>query len=336
MAASTAAVVRGTLAGEASSAKAPDRGKVLTVAGPVEATELGVVLPHEHVLVDFVGAQEVRPGRYDSDEAFQVILPHLRRARQLGCRTLVECTPAYLGRDPRLLQRLAEASGLHLLTNTGYYGARGGKFLPPHAHQENADQLARRWLDEWREGIEGTGIRPGFIKIGVDAGRLTEVNRKLVQAAARTHLASGLTIAAHTGDGRAAQQQLDVVRNEGVAPSAWIWVHAQNERDLAIHRQLAEQGAWISLDGIAPATIERHVAMVRSLSQAGLLGQVLVSHDAGWYSVGEPRGGTYRGYETLFTDFLPALREAGFTEAQIEQLTVSNPARALTVAVRRA
>jgi Phosphotriesterase family len=207
--------------------------RVVTVRGPIAPEQMGRTLPHEPILVDFIGAARVSRDRYDAGEVFRAALPHLRRIRDQGIGTLVECTPAYLGRDVTLLRRLAEASGLHLVTNTGSYGANGGQHLPEHARTESADELAARWLREWREGIEGSGIRPGFIKIGTDAGPLPEVNRKLVRAAARSHLASGLTIAAHTGDGTAAMQELEILREEGVAPSAFIWVHAQNEPDTA-------------------------------------------------------------------------------------------------------
>ena len=84
-----------------------------TVTGPIEADRLGLTLMHEHVLVDFIGADQVGPGRYDADQAFATVLPHLKQVRTLGCDTLVECTPAYLGRDPVLLKRLSEASGIH-------------------------------------------------------------------------------------------------------------------------------------------------------------------------------------------------------------------------------
>ena len=307
---------------------------VMTVTGAISASQLGVTLPHEHVLVDFVGADKVSRERYDQNEAFKIILPHLKRVRELGCQSLAECTPAWLGRDPGLLRRLSEASGLQLLTNTGYYGASAGMFLPKHAFTEDADSLARRWLAEWNDGVDGTNIRPGFIKIGVDGGPLPEVNRKLVQAAARTHLKSGLTIAGHTGDGNAALEQLAILRQEGVDGSAWIWVHAQNEKDPAVHRQVAEQGAWVSLDGISPTSIDRHVEMVMNLKQAELLHRMLISHDAGWYSVGEPNGGTYRGYETLFAEFLPALQKAGLTDAEIKLLTVTSPAKAFSIGIR--
>ena len=312
-----------------------DEPRVMTVLGPIPPGEMGTTLPHEHVLVDFIGADKVDRGRYDADEVFKIALPHLRRIREQGVRTLVECTPAYLGRDPALLRRLAEASGLHLLTNTGYYGANGGKHLPPHARTEDADALAARWLREWHEGIEGTGIRPGFLKIGTDAGPLPEVNRKLLRAAARVHRQSGLTIAAHTGDGRAAIEQLDLLREEGVDASAFIWVHANAERDAALHAEAAERGAWVEFDGVGPKAIDPHVKLVLGMKGRGLLGRVLLSHDAGWYHVGEPGGGEFRPFDTLMADFVPALRKAGITEAEVHRLTVENPRDAFTIRVRR-
>jgi phosphotriesterase-related protein len=308
--------------------------RVMTVTGEMAADQLGRTLPHEHVLVDFVGAEQVSPDRYSAEEAFQVMLPYVKQAREAGCRTIAECTPAYLGRDPKLLRSLSKASGMRFLTNTGYYGARQGKFLPRHAHQESADELASRWIDEWLRGIEGTGIRPGFIKIGVDGGPLTEVNRKLVRAAARCHLETGLTIAGHTGDGKAALEQVALLREEGVSPSAWIWVHAQNERNAELHLQAARAGAWVEFDGVGPDSIDRHVDLVTTMRKAALLDHVLLSHDAGWYSVGEPRGGKVRGFDTLFTKFLPALREAGLSGTEVQQLVVTNPARAFTMGVR--
>src|SRR5690606_4127646 len=152
-------------------------------------------------------------------------------------------------RDPRLLARLSEVSGLHLLTNTGLYGARENRFLPDYAHSETAAQLADRWIAEARDGIDGidgTGIRPGFIKCGVDPdSTLSPLHRKLAAAAALTHRQTGLTIAIHTGRGPGLDQ-LAILQAHGVAASAFIWVHAQNALEDAL-LAAARQGAWISL-----------------------------------------------------------------------------------------
>ena len=312
----------------------PDVGRALTVAGPVPAAALRTTLAHEHVLVDFAGADKVSRDRYDADEAFARILPHLRAVRDAGCTTLVECTPAYLGRDPRLLLRLAEASGLTLLTNTGYYGANAGRHLPAHALDETAEQLAARWTAEFEDGIEGTGIRPGFIKSGVGKGLLSAVDRKLVRAAAIAHRRTGLTVYVHTGDGDGALDSIATLRAEGVAPDAYVWVHAQNEKDREVHIRAARAGAWVSFDGVSPDALDRHADAVVEMARRGCLQRLLVSQDSGWYRVGEPGGGAYRGHTFLFTAFLPALRQRGFTEDQVRTLLVTNPAEALTIRPR--
>jgi phosphotriesterase-related protein len=306
------------------------RRSIQTVAGAIEPSQLGLTLVHEHVLVDFIGAAEVSPARYDADIVFRRALPFLRQAKALGCATLVECTPAYLGRDARLLQRLAQASGLHVLSNTGYYGANKDKHLPPHAFTETPQQLAARWIRECEQGIDGTGIKPGFMKIGVDAGPLSEVDAKLVRAAALTHKATGLPIAAHTGNGIAAHEEIDILERDGVPLSSFIWVHAHSEPDGALHQKAATRGAWVEFDGLAPKSVDRHVALVLAMRAAGRLDRVLVSHDAGWYHVGEPDGGEFRAFDTLFTTFVPALKAAGLADADVQQLLVDNPRRALT------
>jgi phosphotriesterase-related protein len=295
----------------------------------VDAGELGTTLVHEHVLVDFVGADQAGRHRYDPEEAFRVALPHLVAVREKGARTLVECTPAYLGRDPALLKRLSEASGLHIVTNTGYYGAAQDKFVPAHAREESAERLAERWSAERRDGIEGTGIRPGFLKIGVDAGPLSPIDRKLVTAAALCHRSTGLRIHCHTGDGRAAMDILSVLDGLKVPAAAFVWVHAQNEKDRALHLRAARAGAWIELDGVSPESRDAHVTAVVDLARAGQLERVLVSQDAGWYRVGEPGGGRFRGYTEIFDGFLPALRRAGLGEDEVHTLLVTNPARLL-------
>jgi len=324
------------LAHRASAAASEDAGRILTVRGPVAPSALGVTLVHEHVLVDFIGADRVTPDRYDAEEVFRTALPHLVALRERGCQTLFEATPAYLGRDPRLLRRLSEASGLHLVTNTGYYGAAKDKHVPAHAYRETARQLADRWTREFRRGLEGSGIRPGFLKVGVDSGPLSDIDRKLVEAGALCHLDTGLTIAVHTGDGSAALGILALLKELGVSPEAWVWVHAQNAKDRPTQDWAARQGAWLEFDGVGWGPPDRYLKAVVDMKYRGHLGRVLISQDAGWYHVGEPGGGTYHPYTGLFDEFVPALRAHGLTEGDIQMLLVDNPARAFAIGVKRA
>jgi predicted metal-dependent phosphotriesterase family hydrolase len=319
-----------------SEAEAKMTGKIMTATGAIDPRAMGFVLTHEHILVDFIGADQVGPDRYNPDEAFAVILPYLKQAKALGCQTFVECTPSFIGKDPALVKRLSEAVGIHMLTNTGYYGAADDKFVPSHAFSESADALSERWVSEWENGIAGTGVRPGFIKIGVDRTSLSPIDEKLVRAAARTHLRTGLTIMSHTGFAVPAHEEIAVLKEEGVSPSAWIWTHAQNESDNLQHKKAAEAGAWVAFDGVnaSEKRLARDVAHLEAMRSYGLLDQVLLSHDAGWFEPGKPGGGTFRPFVDLFQAFLPALRESGFSQAEIDLMTLENPKRAFAIGVR--
>lgn len=282
------------------------------------ASPLPITLVHEHVLVDFIGADQIRPGRYDATEVFQIALPHLKSLHSAGCNRMMECTPNFLGRDPELLARLSDASGVELWTNTGIYGAANHKFIPSFAHQETAEQLAKRWIEESKQSW-----KPRFIKTGVNLAPLHSLDRKLVKAAAITCRETGLPIASHTGDGTAALEQLEIITATGVSVSKFIWVHAQNELDFNLHAKVASLGAWVEFDGIHPKTASFHLQCIQAMESRGLLNRTLISQDSGWYHVGEPGGGTYRGYTYIITDFLPRLNER-----QIDQLVRKNPAEA--------
>jgi phosphotriesterase-related protein len=236
------------------------------------------------------------------------------------------------------LKHLATASGLNIFTTTGYYGAVKEKFLPAHAYTETAEQLAGRWVDEFRNGIEGSDVFPGLIKTSVDEGPLTPVCKKILTAVAITHLQTGLSISAHTGNGEAALEELAILNKSGVDPSAFRWVHAQQERDKNLHIQVAKMGAWIEFDGINGSeaeSIKHHLECVKFMKENGALSKTLISQDAGWYWVGEPEGGTFRGYTAIFEKFIPALKADGFTDDEVTQLLVHNPRESLTIKVRK-
>jgi phosphotriesterase-related protein len=310
------------------------RHKFMTVTGPISADKLGVTLIHEHIMADFIGAKDTGPHRYDADKIVAKALPFLLTLKKAGCQTFIDCTPVYLGRDVKVLKRLAIASGLNIFTTTGYYGAMKEKFLPGHAYTETAEQLAARWIAESKNGIDGTGIYPGLIKTSVDAGPLTPIYKKLLTAVSLTHLQTGLSISAHTGDGEAAMQELEILQRNGVPARAFRWVHAQLEKDKQLYVRAARMGAWVEFDGInsnEPESISLHLECVKFMKQNGLLNKTLISQDAGWYWVGEPDGGTFRGYTAIFEQFIPALKKENFSDDEINQLLVINPMESLAI-----
>lgn len=309
-----------------------DTNKIMTINGPIQASSLGSTLAHEHVLVDFIGADQINENRWDKTAVVNKVVPYFTEAQQAGVKAIVECTPAYLGRDVRLLKMLSDKTGMTIITNTGYYGARANKFLPSWVFTETAEQLAARWTKESEQGIDGTNIKPGFIKISVDAPPegLSEIHKKLVRAAAITHLKTGLTIYSHTGPGRAAFEQIKILQEAKVDLSAFVWVHAQAEKDKTMHIRAAKMGVWISLDDFG-GDIDYYVDALTKMKENGLLHKVLLSHDAGWYRPEEANGGNFRGFTAIFKILIPQLKEKGFSAAEIEQLLVKNPAEALKI-----
>jgi len=305
----------------------PAAGKIQTVLGPIDPADLGRALTHEHVMVDFVGADQVSPDRYDADEVFLTMLPYLTDLKAAGIDALFECSPDYLGRDPLLLKRLSEASGIHLITNTGWYK---DPFLPPFAHEASAEDIAARWIKEATDGIGDTGIKPGFIKIAVNPGDLVPVQQKIVKAAALTSMATGLVIACHTGHGQAALQELDILDEVGCPADRLIIVHCDAEPDQDLHWRIAERGAWLSYDGIREGNAEQRLPLLLEALKR-YPDQLLISQDAGWYNVGEPNGGNIVAWDWMPLKFIPILQAAGGTDAQITTLLTTNPIHAFTI-----
>ncbi len=315
----------------AESAPTPAVLAVMTVTGPVPIEDLGLVLAHEHVMSTF-GAEPAAMPQYDDAAVMTVVSPSLIALREAGVGAVVEATAAYFGRDPRLLRQISERTGVKLITNTGYYGAANGRYLPPDLLSLSPDAIAARWNAEATEGIGGTGIRPGFIKLGVNAGPLSEADRLLLRAAARTHRATGLSIAVHTGANRgAATEQLDLLAAEGVRPDAWVWVHAHQAPDAADLVAAARRGAWVSVDGWNAATAARSLELLRELRAAGLLHRVLLSHDGNLHPA---PGARPRPLDWLLREGRAAFTAAGFSPAEWRLLTTENPAAAYAIRVR--
>ncbi len=320
-----------------------DERKLMTVQGEISVEEMGLALVHEHILVDWIGADSTGDHRWEKIDVIQRALPFLMEAKELGVHTMLECSPAYLGRDPLILRELSKKTGINILTNTGYYGVVNNKFIPAHAFAAESADLANVWIDEFNNGIDETGIRPGFIKISVDReGDLSSMHAKLVQAAGITHLNTGLTIVSHTGPDGPAFSQLEILDSMGISPSAFVWTHAQ-QGTLEGQIRAAKKGAWISLDNVGqtspehphkPLNIRWFVDRLTALKKVNVLNKVVISHDAGWYSVGEENGGSYRGYSDLINYLIPALLENAFTQEDVDLLLIENPKNAYALQVR--
>ncbi|MFW5980869.1 MAG: phosphotriesterase family protein, partial [Halanaerobiaceae bacterium] len=302
--------------------------EIITVNGPIKTEEMGLTLPHEHIMVDFIGADKAGKHRYRREEVVEVMLPYLEEIKEKGVKTFVDCTPMYLARDVKVLKELADKTGLNIITNTGQYKE---PYLPRDTFEISAEELAAQWIEEFEKGIEETDIRPGFIKTAVDPEGLNKIQQKVIKAAAITSKNTGLTIATHTGCGQSAGEIIDILINIGIKLNKWIFVHAQNEKDYNILRELAEKGVWIELDGIGPDTIQEHIDPLVYLIDKGLEDRILLSQDAGWYEVGNEPGKEKQPYSFIFDNFLPETEKMGITPEVIDRIMIDNPASVFAI-----
>ena len=298
---------------------------------------MGITLTHEHVLVDFAPIDSIGPNRYDKYSAIMKVLPYFEELKRFNVTTFVDCTPEFLGRNPQLLAELSRKTGIQILTNTGWYAADNMRHIPNKINNMRAEEIAAIWIGEAKNGIGNTGIKPGFIKIGISNSQLTETDKKLVAAACLTHLETGLTIMSHTGPAKGAMAQLSILKENGVDPSAFIWTHAMGEPYKENILSIALMGAWIAFDGIDEKTAPMIHAkdLLQFMKSAHQLNRVLLSHDAGWYQPGKPNGGEIRAYTALFNSLIPQIMREGFTDKEIDQMIIKNPAEAFAVRVRK-
>jgi phosphotriesterase-related protein len=262
------------------------------------------------------------------------MLPLLKQLKKRGVTAFIDCTPAYIGRDPRVLKQLAQETGLHIVTNTGYYGGGDDKFVPKHAYGATPDQLADLWVREWIHGIEDTGVKPGFMKVGIDeikgsSDRLSPIDEKLVRASARASRRTNLAVTCHTGGGPAGLTATKIFIEERADSGRFIVAHSDGH-GLPINRAVAALGAWVSFDGIGRQPLESHLKLVHAMTEKHA-SRLLLSQDSGWYWVGQQNGGEVRNFNYLSDVFLPALHNSGISEATIRKLMVENPANAFAI-----
>lgn len=317
----------GAYGGTAEASKSDYTWWFATTEGPVVAEGLGIILPHEHIFTDLRGPTTRGYGEADTADVVRVMAPLLEEARQKGVGVLIECSSIGVGRNVSILSQVSQESGLPVVVPTGVYGR--ANFAPQEHRNMSEDELTTLFINEIREGIEGTGIKAGFIKIATGNGPMTALEEKFLRAAGRAASETGAAIASHTPIGSKASRQADIL--ESISPSIrFIWVHAQNESNRSLHRQLAGRGVFIELDSLGwnPGQDSTFIAAIKELLAAGYGEQILLSHDAGWYQPGEQNGGTQKPYTYLVETFIPKLRNSGVDDAAIRMITETNPIRA--------
>lgn len=299
-----------------------------TTLGPVNEVDLGVILPHEHVFVDLRTWDQPGYGQAQAEDVIRLMSPEIRRAQAAGVTALVDCGPLGVGRRADILKAVSEATHFPIVVPTGVYRE---PWILPWIHEADEASLTA-WMrgeleDQIVENGVGTGVKAGFIKLSAGDDGITEVEAKVLRAAAQA--ARGAVIGSHTIRGRVVRDQLDIIEKAGYTPQRFIWIHTQAEPDFHLHLEMARRGAWIEYDSLGdPENDAQFIQWIQKMLDAGFEDQILLSHDRGWYDPAQPGGGTPKPYTYLTEQFLPRLRSAGVADPTIHKLVCTNPFRA--------
>jgi phosphotriesterase-related protein len=326
--------------------------QVQTVAGPIEAEQLGTTLIHEHLRSrdeavhdqwpTYAGTQkEDPPHGVEPGGDYEIAVREARAALELGVKTIVDPTAMFLGRDIEFMRRVAEETGLQVVPCTGIYTY---DHLPQFLLNRNVDQIADLFVADIEQGIQGTEIKAAFIKCAADEPGVNENIEKIHRAAARASVRTGAPIMAHSRPAsNTAPRQIEIFVEEGVDPAKVQIAHTGDTDDLDYIEGVLEKGVWIGLDRYGLELFlpyEKRQATAKALLERGYADRMFLSADScatlDWFppdvieqliAAGAAREWTIR---IVPEKVLPELREWGMTEEQERTIMVDNAVGWLT------
>lgn len=301
-----------------------------TVLGPIPTEKLGRVSIHEHIIC---GAPLFFKSFGDKwmrrETIVERAVAQLMAANQLyGLKTIVDGSPFALGRDVKLLKDISLASGVNIITSTGFFTGSDGLYEAPVEIQ------AGYFIDECENGIEGTNINPGFLKCGTDP----QSDLRSVEIMALVQKQTGLPLFAHS-DSRAKTglKQLAIFEKAGVNLDQIVIGHVGDTHDVSYPAELLQHGCYISIDRLYQRDdIVAKAVMIAELAARGWLKRIVLGHD----DICCKQDGNLRQLaqtgcdlapESVFDKIgrvlIPELQKRGFSDADLCILLENNPAR---------
>ena len=313
---------------------------VNTVTGPVDSADLGNVLIHEHV---FVLGEEYRQNYqddWDEDEKIAEAVRDLTELKGLGMDTILDPTVLGLGRYIPRIQRIAEQTDLKLVVATGLYTYNDIPFqfhyTGPGLLFDVAEPLVTFFVKDLTEGIADTGVKAAFLKCAIEEQGLTPGVERAMRAVGQAHVQTGAPITVHTNphtqSGLVAQQ---VLKEEGVDLTKVVIGHSGDSTNLDYLMQLADAGSILGMDRFGLDVLlpfEERVNTVTTLCERGYADRMGLAHDAAcfidWFSPEAKREAVPKwNYRHISEDVLPALRERGVSDKDIQTMLVDVPRR---------
>lgn len=318
-------------------------GSVDTFLGPVDADQLGPTLIHEHI---FVRNQELEvnlpDGEWDVVAAVEAAVAGLTALFDMGVRTVVDLTVPGLGRDVSLVSQVAERVEVNLVAATGWYTPSTlpiyFQFHGPGRTIDESDPLEKMFIRDIRDGIPGSNVRAGILKVVSDVEGLTPDTERVMSAAAVAHSETGVPISTHSDPAsRGGLEQQAFLGDRGVAPEHLIIGHCGDTEDLEYLRTLMDNGSTIGMDRFGMEHVlsdDRRIKTVAALVELGYADRMVLSHDAAFYSHVTPPSWRAEAapewrMDTISTRILPMLGDAGVSPEEITTMMVTNPRRLL-------
>lgn len=314
---------------------------VPTTAGDTDVDDLGVVFMHEHVFVRTEPLQWGWPGfgGWDTEAEVATAAAHLRALSEAGVGAILDMTVPGLGRDPALVARAADGTGLKVMFATGYYTYEHlpfpFHFRGPGKVLDGDDRLLESLFErDLTVGIGDTGFRAAVLKIVTDEQGMTDDVRRLAHAVASVHTRTGAPICTHAhAPARRGLDQQKVLAARGVDLGRVMIGHSNESTDLSYLEELIAAGSYIGWDRCGlPVTVPLNAQLdtLARLCERGYADRIMLSHDAAsfmdWFTAAEIAIGLpdWR-YIYIHEGVLPGLKDRGVSDDQIDQMLVRNP-----------
>ncbi|KFC04979.1 phosphotriesterase family protein [Trabulsiella guamensis ATCC 49490] len=283
----------------------------------------GYTYAHEHLHIDLSGFKGDIDCRLDQ---YALICDEMRTLMNLGVRNIIEMTNRYMGRNPQFMQDLMRDTGINVVACTGYYQH---DFYPEHVATRSVKALAQEMIDEIEKGIEGSELKAGIIaEIGSSKGTITDLEKKVFNAAAIAHHETGRPLSTHTSFSTMGLEQLALLSGFGVDLSRVVIGHCDLKDNLDDILRMIDLGAYVQFDTIGKNNYypdAKRIDMLHALRDRGLLHRVMLSMDITRRSHLKANGGN--GYSYLLTTFVPLLRQSGFSQADVDVMLRDNPSQ---------
>lgn len=283
----------------------------------------GITYMHEHITIDLSGIKKDMDCRLDTmDETIE----ELKNLKKLGVSNILDVTNRGMGRDMDYLLKVREKTQINIILSTGYYKE---PFLPEEVYRLTEKELAKIMTDEILLGIDDTGVKAGVIgEVGTGRGAVTEMERKVLNAASRAHLETGRVITTHTTLGTLGLEQIEIFKEYGVNLEKVIIGHVDLSGDLEYILRLIDTGVFVAFDTIGKINYmpeEKRLDMLKEICRRGLSGRVVMSMDITRKSHLKAYGGL--GYGYLLESFIPFINQNGINQEDIEKMLITNPVK---------